>query len=65
VIGLLTKLGDRLLDQLAPKASAKADTTWYEYCYCTSDWRKIYKICHTVGGISTCGPCDHVRSIGC
>jgi hypothetical protein len=65
VIGFAAKLGDRLLERLAPKATAKADTTWYEYCYCTSDWRAIHRICHAVGGTSSCGPCNHVRYIGC
>lgn len=65
MIGFVAKLGDRLLERLAPTVTAKADTTWYEYCYCTADWRAIYRTCHVVGGTSTCGACNTVRYVGC
>ena len=63
--GFVTTLADRLLDRLAPKASAKADTSYYEYCYCTADWRAIYRLCHVVGGTHSCGSCNNVRAVGC
>lgn len=61
----LSKVADRVLERFVPKASASADTSWWEYCYCTADWRKIYRLCHVVGGRTSCGKCDNVRSIGC
>ncbi|MGW7268693.1 hypothetical protein [Streptomyces sp. NPDC054842] len=61
----LSKVADRVLERFVPKASASADTSWWEYCYCTADWRKIYRLCHVVGGRSSCGRCENVRYIGC
>ncbi|MEJ8634326.1 hypothetical protein ABZY19_02620 [Streptomyces sp. NPDC006475] len=59
------RLGDRVLERLVPKSAASADTTFYEYCYCTPDWRRIYRLCHVVGGRTSCGKCENVRAIGC
>ncbi|MDP9844059.1 hypothetical protein [Streptosporangium lutulentum] len=53
---LLARLGDRVLEKLAPKATAKADTSYYEACYCR-ERTKYRKLCHVVGGRSSCGPC--------
>lgn len=61
----LSKVADRVLERFVPKASASADTSWWEYCYCTADWRKIYRLCHVVGGRTSCGKCENVRYIGC
>ncbi|MFF5208844.1 hypothetical protein [Streptosporangium sp. NPDC000396] len=55
--GLLGRLGDRVLEKLVPKAAAKADTSWEEYCYCRNMWR-YKKWCHVVGGTSGCSPCQ-------
>jgi 7-cyano-7-deazaguanine synthase in queuosine biosynthesis len=56
---LLRLAGDRVLSILAPKASARADTSWTERCYC----RGLYeykRYCHTVGGATGCGACEIV-----
>jgi hypothetical protein len=53
----LRGFGDRMLDRLVPKATAKADTSFYKRCYCRPP-ADVMKLCHVVGGISACGPCD-------
>ncbi|GAA0913899.1 hypothetical protein GCM10009560_06660 [Nonomuraea longicatena] len=34
MVGIVGRLSDRILDKLAPKATAKADDTWWAHCYC-------------------------------
>ncbi|MBE8526056.1 hypothetical protein ILP97_52735 [Amycolatopsis sp. H6(2020)] len=56
---LLRRAGDRVLGVLVPNASAKADTSWTERCYCKQLW-EYRRYCHVVGGTSGCGPCEAV-----
>ncbi|MDP9865772.1 MULTISPECIES: hypothetical protein [Streptosporangium] len=49
----LGKLGDRLLEKLVPKATAKADTYYYMHCYCYGTTR-YQKLCWIVGGQTGC-----------
>ncbi|WP_418955695.1 hypothetical protein [Streptomyces tritici] len=49
-------LGDKMLEKLAPSATAQADTSFYKFCYCSG----IYyyrRLCHVVGGYTSCGAC--------
>lgn len=57
------RLGDRVLERLVPKATAKADVSYWQTCYCTADHVKYIKYCHTVGGMTGCGACQ--RAGGC
>ncbi|MFF5208605.1 hypothetical protein [Streptosporangium sp. NPDC000396] len=51
--GVLGKLGDRVLEKLVPKATAKADTYFYRTCYCDGiNW--YAKLCWVVGGQTGC-----------
>jgi hypothetical protein len=54
--GVLGMLGDRVLARLVPKATAKADSSYYSFCYCR-ERSKSRKLCHIVGGTTACGPC--------
>ncbi len=54
--GILTKLGDRVLERLAPSATAQADTSYYKFCYCSGPFY-YRRLCHVVGGIASCGAC--------
>ncbi|CAM5578189.1 MULTISPECIES: hypothetical protein [Streptomyces] len=65
MLSAMNRVGDRVLAHLVPKVNASADTSFWQYCYCTADWRKIYKLCHVVGGRTACGECSSVRYIGC
>ncbi|MEU8527689.1 MULTISPECIES: hypothetical protein [Streptomyces] len=53
---IVRKLGDRVLERLAPSATAQADTSFYQFCYCSGPYY-YRKLCHVVGGYSTCGSC--------
>lgn len=70
MIRVLGRAADAVLARVAPKATASADTSWNEWCgQCAwSDWftnyARMYKICHVVGGISSCGNCSYVQ-VGC
>ncbi|MEH1166254.1 hypothetical protein V6V47_12790 [Micromonospora sp. CPCC 205539] len=59
---VLGNLGDRMLERLVPKATAKADVSWYRQCYCSNHVAYI-QLCHTVGGMTGCGTC--YRGGGC
>ncbi|HEY9368659.1 hypothetical protein [Streptomyces sp.] len=54
---VVRKLGDKVLERLAPSATAKADTSFYQFCYCSGIYR-YERLCHVVGGISSCGGCS-------
>ncbi|AWS43111.1 hypothetical protein [Streptosporangium sp. 'caverna'] len=54
--GVLGMLGDRVLARLVPKATAKADTSYYAHCYCR-ERSKFRKLCFVVGGTTGCGAC--------
>ncbi|WP_283138245.1 hypothetical protein [Rhizohabitans arisaemae] len=60
---LLGRLGDRIVEKLAPKASAQAAAEWYVHCYCRerSDYRKL---CTNIGGRTYCGACYVYRRCG-
>ncbi|MEV1004168.1 hypothetical protein [Nonomuraea sp. NPDC050202] len=54
----LRVLGDRVLERLVPRATAKADTSYYKRCACyTSPVVEVMKLCHVVGGTSGCTGC--------
>ncbi|KAB8195900.1 hypothetical protein FH608_010450 [Nonomuraea phyllanthi] len=56
---LLRGFGDRVLERLVPKATAKADVSYYKRCACYSDPPvEVMKLCHVVGGTSGCTGCD-------
>jgi hypothetical protein len=57
--GMLERLGDRVLQRLVPKATAKADTSYYVTCSCKNMVRKR-KLCHVVGGTSGCTGCTYI-----
>ncbi|MGW6286277.1 hypothetical protein [Streptomyces sp. NPDC055107] len=66
----MTNLMDKVLDRLVPRATAAADTSFYKNCdVCTyvaeyghvGHWQKL---CHVVGGRTSCGKCTYFR-IGC
>ncbi|MEV6398450.1 hypothetical protein AB0M39_27345 [Streptomyces sp. NPDC051907] len=57
---LITRLGDRVLERLVPAADAQADTSYYRYCYCRNV-RAYYRLCHVVGGTSSCSGCTYAR----
>ncbi|MBB6346448.1 hypothetical protein ACWGH8_13925 [Nonomuraea muscovyensis] len=61
MIGALGRFGDRLLERLVPSATARADTTFREYCYCRYTY-KHYRTCHVVGGTTSCGLCYSVSA---
>ncbi|MEV6398956.1 hypothetical protein AB0M39_29935 [Streptomyces sp. NPDC051907] len=65
MIGSIGKLGDRVLERLVPKATAQADTSWTERCYCISERRARFRTCHVVGGTSGCTPCNIERIVNC
>ncbi|MER6603866.1 hypothetical protein ACWDBC_20955 [Streptomyces parvus] len=65
MLSAMNRVGDRVLARLVPRTNASADASFWQYCYCTADWRKIYKLCHVVGGRTACGECSSVRYIGC
>ena len=57
---ILTAFGDRVLARVAPKATAKADTSYEVFCYCSVSASGVYsywKWCHVVGGSSSCTGC--------
>ncbi|GAA3654979.1 hypothetical protein GCM10022224_017580 [Nonomuraea antimicrobica] len=56
MMGTLERLGDRVLEMLVPKATAKADSSYYVTCSCSQMVRKR-KLCHVVGGTSGCTAC--------
>ncbi|MER8268048.1 hypothetical protein ABT007_28065 [Streptomyces griseus] len=66
----MTNLMDKVLDRLVPRATAAADTSFYQNCDgCT--YVEVYnaighwqKLCHVVGGKTSCGKCTYFR-IGC
>lgn len=64
MIDFVGRLGDRLLQRLVPNLTASADSSWYVTCYCIKPsgplpaYRKR-KLCHVVGGISSCSGCDY------
>ncbi|MDG4864469.1 hypothetical protein P8605_40620 [Streptomyces sp. T-3] len=60
--GILRKIGDRTLERLVPSSTAKADTSYYSYCYCNPDHRAYRKLCHIVGGYTSCGSCKYYKS---
>lgn len=54
--GALGRLGDQLLERLVPKATAKADASWIEVCYCRN-LKRYKRECHVVGGTTGCTSC--------
>ena len=70
-MGVLGKLGDRLLNRLVPKTVARACeagtmATWTEFCWCKkphgyNESRKIYKVCDNCGG-TQCSACTLIGS---
>ncbi|MEV0588774.1 hypothetical protein [Nonomuraea sp. NPDC050310] len=54
-MNVFSRLGDRILERLVPKASAQA-AEWYVHCYCRerSGFRKL---CGNYGGQTLCGAC--------
>ncbi|WP_326822958.1 hypothetical protein OHA77_40755 [Streptosporangium sp. NBC_01639] len=52
-MNVLGKLGDHLLEKLVPKATAKADASYWQTCACYGTTRYA-KLCYVVGGISGC-----------
>ncbi|MDR8411610.1 hypothetical protein MTP10_23090 [Nonomuraea sp. 3-1Str] len=60
---VLGRLGDRMLEKLVPKTSAKAAYEYYVHCYCTerSDYRKL---CTIINGRTACGSCYVFRTCG-
>ncbi|WP_412543951.1 hypothetical protein R8Z50_16055 [Longispora sp. K20-0274] len=63
MINLMGRVGDRLLAVFAPKATAKADLTFYKFCFCYDGWKYAQR-CDQVAGQSYCGPCEF-RGTGC
>lgn len=64
---VLGRIGDRVLEVLVPKTTAKADTSFWSRCYCGTLEGTTYRYeryCNVVGGHSSCGPCE-LRGIGC
>lgn len=60
---LLGKAADKVLGRLVPKSSAKADSSWNEWCAACA-WNpdvqnraRPYRTCHIVGGTQYCTPC--------
>ncbi|MEW2551296.1 hypothetical protein ACWGRF_21165 [Streptomyces zhihengii] len=66
----MTNLMDKVLDRLVPRATAAADTSFYQYCTgCAyvDAWDAIgrwKKLCHVVGGKTGCTGCQTFE-IGC
>ncbi|MEU0572828.1 hypothetical protein ABZ297_46515 [Nonomuraea sp. NPDC005983] len=60
---VLGRLGDRILERLVPKTSAKAAYEFYRHCYCRerSDFQKL---CTLVNGKEYCGSCYVFRTCG-
>lgn len=54
---IVGSIGDRLLEKFAPKAVAKADTSFETICYCGSNDFYYRKYCHVVGGRTSCSAC--------
>ncbi|MEU5342470.1 MULTISPECIES: hypothetical protein [unclassified Streptomyces] len=52
----IARIGDRVLERLIPKATAQADTSFYQRCYCRG-LEEYKKLCHVVGGTSSCSGC--------
>ncbi|MCX4818596.1 hypothetical protein OG883_01470 [Streptomyces sp. NBC_01142] len=57
---LVKRLGDQMLERLVPSADATADTSFYDFCHCSYK-KKYYRLCHVVGGMSSCSNCTYVR----
>ncbi|WP_217211871.1 hypothetical protein [Streptomyces sp. AC550_RSS872] len=66
----MNTLMDKVLDRLVPKATASADTSFYKYCggcgyiEIFDAVGRLKRLCHVVGGTSSCGPCN-TFDIGC
>ncbi|GAA4671711.1 hypothetical protein [Phytohabitans rumicis] len=52
----LLRFADRMLERLVPKATAKADSTYWVTCYCSGGTKWI-KRCHNINGTTSCEPC--------
>ncbi|MFI1485835.1 hypothetical protein [Streptomyces sp. NPDC020747] len=61
---------DKMLDRLVPKATASADTSFWKKCSSCGyidvigSVGHMVKLCHVVGGVSSCGPCNSFQ-VGC
>jgi hypothetical protein len=73
MIGAVTRLGDRLLERLVPKAAAaacegaSAQAEWFVACWCgdhnsIAPCRWFGYICTTCGGTTHCGSCGSAVS---
>jgi hypothetical protein len=81
MLGVVSRLGDRLLQKLVPKTTASAcgdasvQAEWFVACYCgdigspppgnSFPCRWIGKICGTCGGTSYCGKCGEAVGGNC
>lgn len=76
MVGVVSRLGDRLLQRLVPKTTASAcegasaQAEWWEPCFC-GDWNSAYpcqvygRICGTCAGTSYCTTCNIVSTNRC
>ncbi|MGW3562308.1 hypothetical protein ACWDSL_00110 [Streptomyces sp. NPDC000941] len=58
-------LMDKVLERLVPKATASADVSYYKKCGSCGwvdafgNYAQLKRLCHVVGGTSSCGPCEY------
>ncbi|MEW2298787.1 hypothetical protein AB0958_02200 [Streptomyces sp. NPDC006655] len=62
----MNALMDKVLDRLVPKATASADTSFYKNCTSCGYieylgvYGRLLKLCHVVGGVTSCGACNTI-----